>query len=97
MTTNSKEPGLDTSKFQGVLKTRSQDIGWTLCIGAGTSLGALPDWATLVKLLVAKEGSLRRKGASFARLKKSLTAEALIQAARNRLHTNDKEFANVLS
>jgi SIR2-like domain len=97
MTTNVKEPGLDISRFQGVLKTRSQDIGWSLCIGAGTSLGALPDWATLVKRLLAREGSLRRKGRSFARLRKSLTTEALIQAARNRLSLKDEEFANILS
>jgi hypothetical protein len=59
-------------------------------------LGALPDWTTLVKRLVAKEGSLKRKGRSFARLKKSLTPEALIQAARNRLNIGDEVFANIL-
>jgi len=91
MTTNAKEPGLDILGFRGALEQRSQDIGWSLCIGAGTSLGALPDWATLVKRL------LRRKGGSFARLKRSITTEALVQAVRNRLNTKDEEFADILS
>src|ERR1700736_5665925 len=97
MTTNTKEPGLDISRFRGVLQTRSQDIGWALCIGAGTSFGAFPDWATLVRRLLAREGSLRMDRRSFARLKKVLTPETLIQAARNRLSPKDEEFADILS
>jgi PAS domain S-box-containing protein len=62
MTTNAKEPGLDISGFRGALKQRSQDIGWSLCIGAGTSLNALPDWATLVKRLSANPALARMYG-----------------------------------
>jgi len=91
------EPGLEAPQFRNILLQRAQDIEWALCIGAGTSLGALPDWQTLAKKLVAREGSFRKKGRAFSRLRKSVSAEALLQATKNRLNKTSEEFAEELS
>ncbi len=44
--------GLDISTMQAVLKDVQINLGWSLCIGAGTSVPALPDWFSLVERLI---------------------------------------------
>lgn len=44
--------GLDISTIQAVLKDVQTNLGWSLCIGAGTSVPALPDWFSLVERLI---------------------------------------------
>lgn len=46
--------GLDISTIQPVLKDVKMGSGWSLCIGAGTSVPVLPDWFSLVEKLIAK-------------------------------------------
>lgn len=90
-------PGLEVPQFKNILFQRAQEAEWALCIGAGTSLGALPDWQKLSKGIVAREKSFRNKGRAFSRLQKSLSSEALLQATKNRLNTTSEEFAVELS
>ncbi len=91
------EPGLSTAGFRNVLSQRAEDSGWALCIGAGTSQGALPDWKSLVDKLIKKERDLRLKVTSLKRLWTKLTPEALVQASKNRLRIEDEAFAELLS
>lgn len=44
--------GLDISSIQSVLKDIQENIGWSICIGAGTSVPVLPDWFQLVEKLI---------------------------------------------
>ncbi len=91
------EPGLTSAGFRNVLLQRAEDSGWALCIGAGTSQGALPNWKSLVEKLIKKERGLRLKAASLKRLWTKLTPEALVQASKNRLLIGDESFAELLS
>ncbi len=91
------EPGLTSGAFANVLVQRAEDIGWVLCIGAGTSLGALPDWNALVETLITNHAVLRTNKAALKRLWKSLTPEALVQASKNQLGLTDEIFAETLA
>ena len=44
--------GLDIKTIQPVLRDVTKRNGWSLCVGAGTSVPALADWYTLVELLI---------------------------------------------
>ena len=54
--------GLDIKTIQPVLRDVTKRNGWSLCVGAGTSVPALADWYTLVELLIknncSKDGFL---------------------------------------
>ncbi len=88
------KPGLTEDTADGVLATAAH--GWALCVGAGTSLPAFPDWNALVGRLIA-----RSVGADAAALSQSLgemfTADALIQAASTRSGLSSGEFAKQLT
>ena len=49
--------GLDISTIQSVLRDVKDSGGWSLCVGAGTSMPALPDWFSLVEKLINKNCS----------------------------------------
>ncbi len=47
--------GLNTTKARSLLTQKSSQSGWTLCVGAGVSLPAFPDWKTLVSRLISND------------------------------------------
>src|SRR5215470_12105132 len=91
------EPGLTSRAFANVLVQRADDIGWVLCIGAGTSLGALPDWKSLVEKLISNHASLRTNKTALKRLWQCLTPEAFVQGSKNQLALSDEDFAERLA
>ena len=80
--------GLTLATCRGVL--RGKRGGWALCIGAGTSVPAFPRWRDLALSLL--EPALSSDAAD--RLLTELSANAAIEAARDRTGTDPAEFAN---
>lgn len=88
--------GFTRETLPPVLAERSSDRGWSLCVGAGTSLPLFPSWNTLVKNLVAQDlGDGKSEVAK--ELLKQYSPDALIQAARDRLTIGEEEFACLIS
>lgn len=89
--------GLKISTIQPVLRNINDTMGWSICIGAGTSMPAVSDWYTLVERLIVNNcdkddiidiGTLKRLGFS---------ADTMIQAVKNLLYLNDADFTECLS
>ena len=89
--------GLDISTIQSVLRDVKDSGGWSLCVGAGTSMPALPDWFALVEKLINKNCSSKDIIDINVYKKMGFSADAMIQAVRNRLDVNDNEFIQMLS
>ena len=89
--------GLDVSTIQAVLKDVKMGSGWSLCIGAGTSAPVLPDWFSLVEKLITKNCSSQDIIDIDVYKKMGFSADAMIQAVRNRLDVSDNEFIDMLS
>lgn len=89
--------GLDISTIQPVLKDVKMGSGWSLCIGAGTSVPVLPDWFSLVEKLIAKNCIAEDIIDIDVYKKMGFSADAMIQAVKNRLDIDDNEFINMLS
>lgn len=89
--------GLDISTIQAVLKDVQINLGWSLCIGAGTSVPALPDWFSLVERLINHNCCPEDKIDIDVYRGMGFSADAMIQAVRNRLHISDDEFIHLLS
>jgi hypothetical protein len=87
--------GLQAKNAKGVLRTKTGTSGWVLCVGAGVSQPAFPDWVTLVKRLIARDvgpGGV----AQLARLQARYSPDAFIRAAIERLQLTETDFADVL-
>lgn len=89
--------GLEISTMQTVLKDVRDNLGWSLCIGAGTSIPILPDWYSLVEKLINNNCSLRDRIDIGVYKNMGFSADAMIQAVRNKLHVDDNEFVSMLS
>ena len=89
--------GLDISTIQAVLKDVQINLGWSLCIGAGTSVPVLPDWFSLVERLINNNCKSRDKIDIDVYKGMGFSADAMIQAVRNRLHVSDDEFIHLLA
>lgn len=89
--------GLDVSTIQPVLKDVQGNLGWSLCIGAGTSIPILPDWFSLVDELI-KENCPPEDIINIEEYKKmGFSADAMIQAVKNKLDLSDDDFIKKLS
>lgn len=89
--------GLDISTIQSVLRDVKDSGGWSLCVGAGTSMPILSDWFSLVEKLINKNCSSKDIIDINVYKKMGFSADAMIQAVRNRLDVNDDEFIQMLS
>ena len=89
--------GLDISSMQAVLKDVKETWGWSLCIGAGASIPASPNWISLVEKLIDNhcESDERIDIETFKTV--GLSTDAMIQAVRNKLKVTDEEFVHLLS
>lgn len=97
------KPGLASDKAGHLLEVQAAHRGFTLCVGAGTSLNAdgrrphpFPLWGELVDRLVARADP-RFAAKSAPPALRSFGFDALIQAAANRLGGSDEAFAEVLA
>lgn len=89
--------GLDISTIKPVLKDVIESSGWSLCIGAGTSAPVLPDWFSLVERLIIKNCSSKDIIDINVYKKMGFSADAMIQAVKNRIDVDDGEFIRMLS
>ncbi len=89
--------GLDIKTIQPVLRDVTKRNGWSLCVGAGTSVPALADWYTLVELLIKNNCSKNEIIDIDVYRKMDFSPEAMIQAVQNHMHLSDKEFIKLLS
>jgi hypothetical protein len=89
--------GFDNIGCKGLLKVICNKSGWSLCIGAGTSKGAFPDWPTLVYKLVASDVGDKEAATLLDALRGQASLDALIQAAQDRLKLSAQEFSKRLS
>ena len=89
--------GLEISTIQTVLKDVQNSLGWSLCVGAGTSVPILPDWFSLVERLINHNCSSKDKIDINVYKGMGFSADAMIQAVKNRLHVNDDKFIHMLS
>jgi hypothetical protein len=80
----------------GYLKGKATTNGWALCIGAGTSLPAFPNWPNLVKRLIQKADNIRTPEA-IEEILLSFSLDALIQASSHILNLSETEFTEILS
>lgn len=88
--------GLDISTIQTVLKDVTITSGWALCIGAGTSIPVLPDWFSLVENLI--NNNCKKDLIEIDKYKKmGFSADAMIQAVKNKLNASDDRFIEMLS
>jgi hypothetical protein len=81
---------------EGFLKGKALTKGWSLCIGAGTSLPIFPSWEKLVINLIKKDKKLKSQS-SIDEILSSFSLDALIQAASNLLDLSEDEFVELLS
>jgi hypothetical protein len=89
---------LKTKKeIKSVLKTSFPDMGWGICIGAGTSFPVFPTWNNLVESLIRRDKSIKDANAVSKSLLKRFSPDSLIQAVQNKLDKEDSEFAKMLS
>jgi hypothetical protein len=81
---------------EDVLGIAAESTGWALCVGAGISRGAFPDWAALVQSLIAQDSKVANAGELLTDLNKSFSLDALIQAAKKVLGYDDAQFGLML-
>ncbi|MCP5523264.1 MAG: SIR2 family protein [Verrucomicrobiales bacterium] len=97
--TNGSHSGLTWDNCQGVLVQKAERMGWSLCIGAGSSrgkaAGVFPDWSALVNALMGADTEVKNPGTTYSRLS-GFTPDALIEAGKDRLGLSDTEFAQRL-
>ena len=78
--------GIRISDLQPIFKVAEDGPGWSLCVGAGTSIGVFPDWHELVRRLVGRDSA---SPGLADRLLQSYSPDALIEAATRRLRVGD--------
>lgn len=86
--------GLEFGSINPVLLNEDS---WSLCIGAGTSAPLLPDWYTLVERMIDKYCDSKDKISIDTYKKMGFSADAMMQAVRNRIGGTDECFAQKLS
>lgn len=89
--------GLDITTVQSVLRDNYDTKGWALCIGSGTSMPLLPDWYGLVDKMIENNCKIADRIDINEYKKMGFSADAMIQAVKNKLHLEDSEFIKVLS
>lgn len=80
----------------GYLKGKAGTNGWALCIGAGTSLPAFPNWKDLVKNLILKADDIKESEV-INEILSSFSLDALIQASSHILNIPEADFTEILS
>lgn len=88
--------GMTKPQIKSLLRNAAARSGWTLCVGAGISRPAFPDWDGLVRRLAARDSNPPSPKA-LEYLQNKYSSDALIQAAMDRLGLSDEQFADILA
>lgn len=83
--------------IKSVLRKSHSNMGWGLCIGAGTSFPIFPSWHKLVENLVKRDTMVGNPASLAQSLLDKFSPDSLIQAAQNRLNLSDSDFASILA
>ena len=89
--------GLFVGNITPFLKDKKQQGGWSLCIGAGTSLPMFPDWNTLVERIIALDVGQDKSHDISEKMLKAFSPDSLIQAAQDRLNLSAEQYFTSLS
>ena len=81
------KPGLRFGTLHQLVKFGDNGPGWSLCIGAGTSMHVFPGWRELVRALISRAPDPSNDLAE--RLLSAFSPDALIEAATRRLKAAD--------
>jgi hypothetical protein len=87
----------EEAHIRGLLKAAAGKGGWALCVGAGISASAFPDWDELVSRLAARDDAFPPSADALRKLQVEYSPDALIQAAKDRLRLTEEAFASVLA
>lgn len=90
------KPGMDAADASGILADLSNKEGWVLCVGAGLSRPAFPNWTELVERLMEDVSGVAGPALACALLK-GFPPDALIQAAQDRMGLSDDLFRDKLT
>jgi hypothetical protein len=82
--------GIKASELTGLIRV-SESAGWTLCIGAGTSMPVFPTWQELVQDLLTS-GPPAVSATDAKKLRDSFPPEALIRASQELLEMGDEDY-----
>lgn len=85
---------LDMSNTKKILFNNSNKTGWSLCIGAGTSINLFPDWNELISSLIENVGD---KDSECCSALEKFSLDALLQAGYELKNIGDDEYAKLLS
>jgi hypothetical protein len=89
--------GLTFETCAGILREKSSQHGWALCIGAGTSLPLFPSWnGLIVSLMEGIEGKARGKDLAL-KLLSEYSPDSVIEACAHRSGRSPASFARLLS
>jgi hypothetical protein len=83
--------------IKGVLKNSQPNMGWGLCIGAGTSYPIFPSWFKLVENLIRNDKTVTDPKRLSNSLLNKFSPDSLIQAIQNQFNLSDAEFATLLT
>ncbi|MGF6848293.1 hypothetical protein QFZ51_003528 [Chitinophaga sp. W3I9] len=83
--------------IKSVLRKDYSDMGWGLCIGAGTSYPIFPTWSALVESLIKRDSSIIGAVELCKSLLTKFSPDTLIQAVQNKLKLSDSDFAILLA
>ncbi len=88
--------GMSRSHIKSLLRNAAAGAGWALCVGAGISTPAFPDWKELVRRLAERDPN-PPSSTVLAKLQATYSSDALIQASMDRLDLTEDKFAIVLA
>lgn len=88
--------GLFIENTTKLLSSANDKSGWTLCIGAGTSMPLFPDWYTLAEEMAVQ--MVPDKPFNILDIRKcGFSPDAVIQMVKNSVAIEDIEFINQMS
>jgi hypothetical protein len=89
--------GFNSEDIPGILSQMTSKEGWVLCVGAGISKPAFPNWSELVIRLIEKGGLNHGSASKIANsLLKEFSEDALIAGAFHKLELSPEDLSDAL-
>ena len=87
---------LSESQYKHLLQTTFNTTGWSLCIGAGTSIPVFPSWKDLVYALISRIDRKNAKNITNSLLNR-YSPDAVLQAVYELISVTEEEYSKILS
>lgn len=88
---------LEIGSVKNILKQYGHSKGWSLCIGAGTSIGVFPDWNQLIEGLIEDIDGADYSTSIKEELINKYSLDSILQAGFELKGISEDEFAKLLS